>query len=409
MKLNKLRYALLIGLASIFSLAKIIIYARILPLGEFGQISLILSTYAVVTYVISLGANEGLLKQSCMEENQQKREELFSSAIMYTGLTSFLFTFLLALAVFYYLGNNSLLILATSLLVLSSFFYNLVESSLRSGMQFGFFAGITFFKGFFSLILGSISALYLDSYLIIVFESLINFLIAIIYAYFFSFTRFSLKKSNLLTAKEIIKNGIPLATVNLIKKLYFSLDRWIILFFLGSTVIAEYSFVMILYSGYMSLIGIANTVIGPLLLRDIGKHKNIKPAIKRVKKIILISILPITLCSLFIFTAYPKIVAEYFKVYSHQYIFLAANLVNLGLVALTFSTFLEWLLIGSNNNKSLVIINLMSLLLMTITFIPLAYSQASIEKITLFFAIVQFIKLLIIIFTITNLVKQSFR
>lgn len=363
MSRRSIAYYLLMGSAMALSIIKLAIYARLMSKVEFGLVSIVLSSYSILFYVTSFGVVDGFLKLGSLSGKEAKLHQYVHAILkwgsMLIGSLSLLIT-TIAIVFFDFQSNLLIIIIGLSL---SIFYFNTIEVYYRASQKFVIFAGMLFLKAVIATFLGSIFA-YSDMGNLVLGAEIFAFLIV---ATIFGFSAlrpiWHLRSDSLVAFKILVQHGVPLLLINLVKKLSFVVDRWVIAAIFGLASLAQYAFVMLIYLASIGIIGIINASLGPKLLAQYGKNSDIKMLRARVYNLmqkIALSIIPLFII---FYLLYPIFVTYFFPNYASFYTFKSANYIALGMSFFFLNTIYDWLLITTEQSYKLVSINLTTMLI----------------------------------------------
>ncbi len=392
-------YGSLVMSASVLSLIKMFAYAKFLNVEDFGVVALVLASYAVALYIGTLGVSEGLLKLASMEQNLETKVALASSAVVAAMMFGFVSAALgIAISAFAAPSAPMALVLSVTFLCICALAFRLIEIIVRAGQQFRLFSLLIFIKAALSLAVALV-LIYIGQPKMVLLGEGVVFLLATGAAALFLEVRPRFRLAERGFGLALVRHGLPMAFSNLAKKLTFTADRWLVALLAGPVANAEYGFAMLVYLGAISLIGVANTAVGPMLLSRAGADGSMRQPLGSFKLIgYLFAALVVFVTSVYLI--YPVLLSMFFPAYDRQEVVLSVTMVAAGMGATAFASFAEWFLIGQHRSYALTLINSITLVVTLALFFWIAFYGYSLERVCMAFAVMRWINLGMILFAI---------
>ena len=326
---------------------------------------MVLSSYTFLLYATSFGVVDGFLKLGSMSGKGDQNRLYVGTILSWGGL---------------FVGGGSLIVmiliseiytaidLVDSITVvglcLSAFFFNALETFFRATQQFLVFAFMVFAKVSIATGLGCFFAVSDRPSLVLGAEVMAFFCVALFFLLWGRAGKVDLRVGRESYGRfvHLVRHGLPLLLTNIAKKLIFVADRWVVVTLLGMAVLAKYSFIMLIYLGTVSLIGILNAKIGPKILSMLGKDGDLVGMRKRIYSVMLRAFFML-LPFFGIFTVtYPSFVAEFFPNYVDPILYSSAKYLMFGMIIFFLNSIFDWLLIGSDQGYGMFLVNLGTLL-----------------------------------------------
>lgn len=400
MSIGWLSYGGLLVLGSALSLIKMLAYARLMSPEPFGIVSTLLSTYALLVTVGSVGLIEGSLKSAAMTKIKYEREKMVGAALSAGIVTTAIISSIVVtfLTVFNDLISFSLS-LGLVLLALVAFAFNISEVSLRACGRFRSFAIAVFSKALLSLVLG-VAVVYAGMPNGVIVTEMLAFLVVFLGILRSRSSELRFRFPELTTFIELVRIGLPIAVGSVIKKLSFLADRWMILLLFGPYILGQYSFLMLLHLIGISAIGVINSALGPILLGRMTDRPSREVVADTITSVIK-ALFPVSLLAcIAVFVLFEPTVNKYFPRYANDIFAYSAVFVIAGMVFLAAQSILEWLLIGQNLTHKVIEANLVSLIVMIGSIFGSVSSTEPLQVLCKIFFGVRLVALLFVLFSI---------
>ncbi len=359
-----LSYAGLLIASSVMSFIKMILYAKFMNPELFGIMSMLLGSYAVLVIVGSAGMVDGSLKLASMMRSPSQLAPMMGTALTAGLITTSVISMLVIWPLTAFDNTvDTVLVVTFFFLVLSAFAFNICEIFLRAGMNFDAFARAVFFKSVLSIVLG-MSCIYMGTPRAIVASEILAFLLVFIWFQRTVSLTLGFKSPDLKQFLELAKAGIPISISSISKKLSYVGDRWLILFLFGPELLGRYSFLMLFHLLGISVIGVVNTALGPILLRKMTKCRH-KEVILYAARLVVRYVAPATTIGcVIVLVVFESVLNAYLPQYAGEYMALSGAIVLFGVGLMAGQTLLEWLLIGQDLSHQLIWLNVAALIVM---------------------------------------------
>ena len=386
------KYGIKLFLASVLSFIKLFFVAKFISIEEFGIYATIMTTYGLIVVMISLGGLEGVMV-TLADGNSEvvNRASSVMSSIISTLLIFSSIAVIIFLAVFYSQSEEMVLLVSSTLiLIFISIIFNYIEVVLRANQRFREFSNLILFRAVLTL-----AVVYASSNGARVAELILLDAVILIAAVVLSTKPLPIRLAGLsFSVKQsiaLMSVGFPILISNLIKKLSFSVDRWIIMIGAGALVLGQYSFVMMIHLGFVAVGGIVNTAFGPLLLRKISIQRIDIWEIIGLKKLLIVLCCLIILILVITFKVGDVLIQEFYPIYYKDGIVFALSMTALGSFFVFLQGLIEWFFIAYGKSSTLVIVNLIGLISLLLVFLVILIFEGGLVYYSIAFCVVRLI------------------
>ncbi|WP_316346920.1 hypothetical protein [Desulfuromonas acetoxidans] len=357
---------------------KMFVYARLMSTDGFAQVSLILSTYTFLFYVSSLGVVDGLLKLGSISSRSSWLRYYSGSVLVWGSWIVFVASVVVSFLLYLFIDEMNIeKIPIVAGLCLSAFFFNVLETTCRALQRFHSFSLMLLCKTLIATGLGCFNAFFQNPNLVLWSEIFAFLIVALYFHIKFEKPCFKTSKSSWIRFVKLVRHGLPLLLTNLAKKLCFVIDRWVVVSLLGISLLAQYSFIMLIYLGAMSVIGILNAQIGPRVLSGYGSDGDLRKVRRKLyyaMSVIVILMVPV---GMLFEEVYPFCVDRLFPVYSSQIVYSSAKYIAFGMLVYFMNCLVDWLLIVSGESYRMFFVNIITLFVAVSAYVYFYFSGGS--------------------------------
>lgn len=296
--ISSMKYTIFMVLASVISLMKNIVYAKVLGVSDFGSYTLIILVSSYLMFTISMGVDTGFLRNGSFLLGQNRFKDL--NKLKNSTITYVIALFIVVGILVYLIGNIigfSIDINKYAVLKYSGFYggalllFNIVITYVRILQKNELFSYFLFCKSFLFLLLGYVSCKYFGIVYTVIIESIIMTILSIIALLKVKYRFSIIDKASLI---DMVKVGLPFSMSYIVKNLSMNFDKWTVTITLGVVSLGLYSFPMILLTVVTAIMNIINQAFVPKLIANYGCTNDYNKMIVSVNKIILyLSILAI--------------------------------------------------------------------------------------------------------------------
>lgn len=363
---EKAQYTILMVSSTIAGVLKVILFAKLLGVEEYGVYNIILSLYIFIMFLGSMGLNEGLVKYGSFSKGEQNTEKLrkytniciylggIGVAIVATLFFLFMFVFDSDLSVRKY-------VLILAIFAFSSYLFNIASTYLRISHEFVTYAKFLLFKNSIVIFTVVILLLFIDvgAVVVVLLESLVCVILSLV---ILNSHKVIDSIKNVFSEVEYIirslRSGMPVMLAMIMRNLSLNSDKWVIGIMLGVESVGIYSFSMIIFQISMILFNYISTIVGAKWLSEYGKSQSLVNAYGEFIKIVKLTIVFSSIFMVCMLLLAPYIVNMFFDRYTMALPLLPFVLI--GSVGMILSLLIEIFLIALSREASVFNISLTS-------------------------------------------------
>lgn len=358
-------YLALMTAASFLGFFKVILYAKLISVSEFGIYSLVLSSYIFFVFFGGMGLQEGILKKGSESHavgDIKAIKAYFLAALAFAIPVSGSVAIMLMIAIkFSFPASYEIqdVVGVGVVMALATILFNLIDAFLRAQQKFLLFAGALALKNSIAISLGYSWAIEHGVEGLVIAE-IIGLLVPFFALIFLLFSPQDLTLYKGKHAGNLIKSGYKLMLAFVLRNITLFVDRWFVAGALGVIAVGYYSFSMIILTICLVLIGFVVTIQGPKWISEMHIHKDICCLIKDVNKTTLKMLACVILAGPFFILNIENILESFHPDYAEAVVIKLFLIMYLAVLATIPIYLYEWIFVANSEEGSLVKINLLA-------------------------------------------------
>jgi len=272
-------YALLMVLSAFLGVAKQFMYAKMLGVDGFGYYAIALLVQSYGMYVFTFGLNEGLIRELTFyfsrgqyDGGKQLRNKTLTFLFFILGLSIVLLLVIAPVSNYYY-GNTYNVYLLGVLYSISTIVFNFTSIELKARQNIKSLSKYLLLKNVYFVLFGFVLIILGFSAVTVVISEIVVQILMAWYLLKVRNAEFTLDFNMRPVLVPVMKLGLPFMLTSFLRNVINSFDKVFITAFFTITVMGQYSFAMILFSGGLVFQNILSTAFQPYAIADFAKYK----------------------------------------------------------------------------------------------------------------------------------------